>query len=392
MKALTRAMCRWLGVVAWIGLGTGMVPGLAQGPVAPEMLPYQGTLVNGDGNPLGSTSPKNYDVIFRIYDAAANGTLLWAEQQTVTVDAGRYSVQLGLGGANGTEPRPALVSVFRSATASDRYVEVTVKSIGPGGGDSTLIPRTRLLPGAFAMVSRHALSTDRVVNSGNASVITLLDTKVGINTTNPTVELTVKGGARATAVSVTGNVQAGGKAKSGSWVGKGASPVGTIILWSGTAVDKPAGWALCDGTEVNGLKTPDLRGRFILGAGAGPGLTERRVGQTGGEEAHALTLAEMPSHDHVVDPPATRTGVSGGHAHRGFMTEIDDSNLGLEPDGYTATGNLISWGIWNVNTTTTPAHRHTVNFSPKSSEASGRGLPLDNMPPFYVLAYLIRVQ
>ena len=74
---------------------------------APDVIPYQGTLVNGDSVPLGSTAPKNYDVVFRIYDAVSAGTLLWSELQTVTLDAGRYSVQLGLGTANGTEPRPA---------------------------------------------------------------------------------------------------------------------------------------------------------------------------------------------------------------------------------------------------------------------------------------------
>ena len=36
-----------------------------------------------------------------------------------------------------------------------------------------------------------------------------------------------------------------------------------IIMWSGTAADIPAGWALCDGTGG----TPDLTDRFILGAG-----------------------------------------------------------------------------------------------------------------------------
>ena len=29
----------------------------------------------------------------------------------------------------------------------------------------------------------------------------------------------------------------------------------------------PKGWAECNGQTVNGIKTPDLRGRFILGVG-----------------------------------------------------------------------------------------------------------------------------
>jgi hypothetical protein len=43
----------------------------------------------------------------------------------------------------------------------------------------------------------------------------------------------------------------------------GGVPTGGIIMWSGTIATIPAGWALCDGS--NG--TPDLRNRFIAGAG-----------------------------------------------------------------------------------------------------------------------------
>ena len=38
---------------------------------------------------------------------------------------------------------------------------------------------------------------------------------------------------------------------------------GVIVMWSGLIRDIPAGWGLCDGT----LGTPDLRDRFIVGAG-----------------------------------------------------------------------------------------------------------------------------
>ena len=57
----------------------------------PEQMTYQGYLVDQDGNPLGDPAPENYDMVFRIYNVKqAGGTenLLWAEQQTVTVDMG----------------------------------------------------------------------------------------------------------------------------------------------------------------------------------------------------------------------------------------------------------------------------------------------------------------
>lgn len=39
-------------------------------------------------------------------------------------------------------------------------------------------------------------------------------------------------------------------------------------MWSGTTTDIPAGWTLCNGVASNGLTPPDLRDRFIVGAGS----------------------------------------------------------------------------------------------------------------------------
>ncbi len=375
----------------------------AQGPAVPDVLPYAGAWVNGDGDVLGTPSPKNYDVIFRIYDDASAGRLIWAEQQTVTVDAGRYSVQLGLGGPNGTEPKPSLSSVFRSKTASDRFLETTVKGIGPGRADSTLMPRVRMLPSAYAMVSQYARTAERLVDPSSATVLSVLGSKVGINTTNPLTTLHVGGNARGASVQVNGEFRSGGVATASSWVGAGAVPVGTVILWSGSASERPTGWALCDGTVVNGYRTPDLRGRFVLGAGAGPGLTERKVGEMGGAEAVALAAAEVPSHAHSMDPALHSSSVEGQHLHS-IQTEAHnavtdsrfkfegglgiwmDALVGGRPGGITRTRGT-------AQTTPSPGHWHWIDFAATdSSESGGGGQPHPNMPPFYVLAYIVRVQ
>lgn len=70
-------------------------------------------------------------------------------------------------------------------------------------------------------------------------------------------------------------------------------PLGGIIEWSGAIVDIPTGWQLCDGT--NG--TPDLRGRFIIGAGG-----SEAVNEVGGSETH----------DHSFN--------GDGHAHAASVT------------------------------------------------------------------------
>jgi len=66
-------------------------------------------------------------------------------------------------------------------------------------------------------------------------------------------------------------------------------PSGVITMWGGATANIPNGWALCDGT--NG--TPDLRDRFVVGAG-----NTYNVDDTGGADSVQLTEAEMPSHSH----------------------------------------------------------------------------------------------
>ena len=107
----------------------------------PERMTYQGFLVDGNGAALATTAPKNYDVVFRAWDAQSAGNRLWAEQQTVTVDKGNFSVLLGEGTQVGAEPHNNLSALFTSTTASDRFVEMTVKGIGTAGADVTILQR-----------------------------------------------------------------------------------------------------------------------------------------------------------------------------------------------------------------------------------------------------------
>lgn len=109
--------------------------------------------------------------------------------------------------------------------------------------------------------------------------------------------------------------------RSGAWVlitASGSSsltPTGTITAFAGSAA--PSGYLPCDGAAVSrstyatlfavigetwgvgdGVTTfnvPDLRGRTAIGTGTGAGLTARTLADTGGEETHVLTEAELPS-------------------------------------------------------------------------------------------------
>jgi microcystin-dependent protein len=82
----------------------------------------------------------------------------------------------------------------------------------------------------------------------------------------------------------------------------------------------PRGWAFCDGqllsiaqntalfslvgTTYGGdgrttMGLPNLQGRAPMHPGNGPGLTPRRLGETGGVQTVTLTAAQMPSHTHT---------------------------------------------------------------------------------------------
>ena len=147
-------------------------------PNPPERLSYQGYVTDATGTALGTNAPKNYDVIFRIYDAQTAGNLKWAEQQTVTVDKGYFSVLLG----EGTQQFPAspvnLSTFFAAPDASDRYVEFTVKGIGSGGADVTILPRLRLLTSPYAFLAKNAAA---LISPNGASLVTSANGQLTVN-------------------------------------------------------------------------------------------------------------------------------------------------------------------------------------------------------------------
>ena len=163
--------------------------------------------------------------------------------------------------------------------------------------------------------------------------------------------------------------------------------VGMIIDWYGAANAVPAGWHICDGT--NG--TPDLRDKFIVGAGSAYALNA-----AGGEATHTLTTAEMPSHDH----PHTHK-----HKHdRGDMNitgtfnpvwEMNTTPIATGAFGYTkGVGNSNECGddgsaklTWDFDASRPGAwtgHTSEDNTA-ASSHAAGGGQAHNNLPPYYAL-------
>jgi microcystin-dependent protein len=164
--------------------------------------------------------------------------------------------------------------------------------------------------------------------------------------------------------------------------------VGEIRMFCGNFA--PNGWAFCNGqllpisqntalfsllgTNYGGdgrstFALPDLQGAFPLHAGssAGPGLTPRSTGQTGGSETAALTAAQMPAHGHAME------------AVPGASTGTPDATVSLAPTSNGSALYRASDGVW-------------LNTASADIGATGGGGAHDNLPPYLALNFIIALQ
>ena len=134
---------------------------------------------------------------------------------------------------------------------------------------------------------------------------------------------------------------------------------GMIMLWSGSSASIPTGWVLCDGNN----STPDLRNRFVVGAGS-----TYSVGATGGS-ANAVVV----SHTHT----ATSVVTDPGHSHQ----YIRDKDAGSISSHQYSDSNA---GYLNTSTSTTGITVATTNSTEGVSGTNA------NLPPYYALCYIMK--
>jgi len=136
-------------------------------------------------------------------------------------------------------------------------------------------------------------------------------------------------------------------------------PAGGIFLWSGSIGSIPAGYVLCNGS--NG--TPDLRDRFVVGAGS-----TYAVDATGGS-TDAIVVTHTHTATSVVTDPGHTHGVPGAALVYGGTSG---------PDPAASTGGTTS----GSNTTGI-----TVATTVASAGNSGTNA---NLPPYYALCYIMK--
>ena len=141
-------------------------------------------------------------------------------------------------------------------------------------------------------------------------------------------------------------------------------PAGMISIWYGSIGSVPLGWYLCDGS--NG--TPDLRDRFIIGAGS-----TYAVSSTGGSASVTLTTSNMPTHTHV----ATSTVTDPGHVHSiAYQSTVAGADYGSSIAGSSA-GSQTNSASTGITVATTNA-------------SAGSSTSFSILNPYYALAYVMK--
>lgn len=135
---------------------------------APTTIDYQGKALDSAGALLAPTSPTNYEMQFRIYDAQEAGSIIWSEKQIVTVSKGLFSVRLGEGTANGTEGSIPQSTLSEAFNGSARFLGVTIVITGQTAAE--IQPRLAFLATPFAYVANKSVTAERLILNPGASV------------------------------------------------------------------------------------------------------------------------------------------------------------------------------------------------------------------------------
>lgn len=148
---------------------------------------------------------------------------------------------------------------------------------------------------------------------------------------------------------------------SGSFV-----PIGGIVMFSGSPLTLPANWKVCDGVFPG---TPDLTSKFIIGASP-----TYPAGTSGGSTT--ITTSNLPAHNHGVNDP--------GHSHDVVLTAM--FNNGDNGSAIVYAGQSLTGTAGNRQSDPNAAQTRVTGIT---TQNTGSGAAY--LPPYYALAYIIRI-
>lgn len=235
-----------------------------------------------------------------------------------------------------------------------------------------------------ASISSPNITTANLTVTGNGTIASANIASATI--TNATIP-TITGN-----TNVNGNLTATGTITAGKFSGEGTVPVGAIMMWSGTT--PPTGWALCDGN--NG--TPNLKGRFVVGYDPGD-PDYNAIHKAGGSKAVSLTEEEMPNHSHsyIDELPTEGDDATGAtrtrYKWKGTVSKTTGKTGGIYIPPVTRTYTDRSGngpcGLPDSDPNCNP------NWGQPITEVVTPGYwvakPHENRPPYYTLAYIIKL-
>ena len=171
--------------------------------------------------------------------------------------------------------------------------------------------------------------------------------------------------------------------------------VGEVKIFAGNFA--PQGWAFCNGQLLsiaqntalfsllgtnyggNGQTTfglPDLRARTAMGAGQGPGLTPRTLGETGGTSSIVLSTNNLPTHTHTAT-------LKVSNASGTINTPVNGVSLANATDTF----NNVSRPVSKYNSSAT-----NTTLSASNTSVSGAATAVNIEQPYLVCNYIIALQ
>lgn len=344
-------------------------------------VPYISNLAQSDNQAVNTKFVQ--DVVTGTLVTKANVSDLTAVSNRVTVIEGDYALKSGntftgthnFTGATVTVATPSA----NSHAVTKLYVDSSFATIASPAFTGAPTAPTPLTADNSTKLATTAWVNNQGYSPGIAG-ITAQDEGSGVGTSAGVTTLNFTGAG----VSVS---NAGGNTVNVAVVGA-ELPINAVIMWYGTVLGVPAGWSVCDGT--NG--TPDLRDRFIVGAGStyakgatgGSGFTGSAGAHSHGSSTsgYALTAADLPSHSHTlyVDGSTDTDNVSYGF---NFAPNIAVA-------GKSITGGAGAYRSVNGQSTALVGSTGTALAHSHAIDSDGTHTHTQSLPLYYALYYIMK--